>query len=74
MFLRRSKADNIRLEDLFIGSSLNVLARQLKVVDYGDDFTARKLSTKTERLVIMHFKNAREKSLNFSCAKVWQLC
>ena len=49
LFLSRCKADNVRFEDLYIGSTVNILARQLNFVDYGDDFTRRQLSSKKER-------------------------
>ena len=49
LFLKRSKAENIKLADLYIGSTVNVLSRQLSFVDYGDDYTRNKLSKQTER-------------------------
>jgi len=39
----------VELQDLYIGASINVLGRQLQIVDYGDDFTRRTLSNKLER-------------------------
>ena len=48
-FLKRTKAENVRLEDLYIGSTINVLSRQHTFVDYGDEFTKRKLCAKKER-------------------------
>ena len=50
-FLRRCKAENVRLCDMFIGSTLNVMSRQLKFVDYGDEYTRRRLGLKKERLL-----------------------
>uniref|UniRef100_A0A0B7AGW0 Nucleoside diphosphate kinase n=1 Tax=Arion vulgaris TaxID=1028688 RepID=A0A0B7AGW0_9EUPU len=50
MFLKTNlSACSIELQDLYIGASVNVLGRQLKIVDYGDDFTKRKLMSKLER-------------------------
>lgn len=49
IFLKRSKADGVRLEDLYIGSTINVLSRQLNFVDYGDEYTKTRLSRKKER-------------------------
>ena len=49
MFLKRSKFDAIKLEDLFIGATVNVHSRQLSFVDYGDEYTRRKLSSKKEK-------------------------
>jgi len=53
MFLRRTKAENIRQEDLYIGSNVNVLSRQLTFVDYGDAYTEKRLNHKTERTLGM---------------------
>ena len=50
-FLRRSKVDNVRICDLFLGSSVNILGRQLTLVDYANDFTRKRLGYKAERSV-----------------------
>jgi len=39
----------LEIQDLYLGASINVLGRQLTIVDYGDDFTKRTLSNKLER-------------------------
>lgn len=39
MFLKRMACPEINAKDLFIGSTVTVFARQLKLVDYGDVFT-----------------------------------
>jgi len=49
IFLKRTKMDNLKLEDFYIGSTVNILSRQLNFVDYGDDFTRKKISNKKER-------------------------
>ncbi|KAH9512371.1 Nucleoside diphosphate kinase 7 [Bulinus truncatus] len=50
MFLKTNIASSpIELQDLYIGASINVLGRQLKIVDFGDEFTKRKLMSKLER-------------------------
>lgn len=49
VFLKRCKAENIRLEDLYVGSTVNILSRQLKFTEYGDEFTRRSLCEKKER-------------------------
>ena len=54
-FLRRTKTDDVRPEDLYIGSSVNVLSRQLTFVDYGDCFTEKRLGHKTQRWVLCVF-------------------
>ena len=49
IFLKRSKVDNIRFEDLFIGGTVSVHSRQLNLVQYADDFTKKQLSSKKEK-------------------------
>ena len=52
-FLRRSKVDNVRMCDLLLGSSINVLGRQLTLVDYANEFTRNRLGYKTEKSVML---------------------
>jgi len=52
-FLRRCKAEGVRMEDLYIGSTMNILSRQLHFVSYGDEYTRNKLNTKRERTLGM---------------------
>lgn len=42
MFLKRTEYPSVQLKDIFIGAILNVFSRQLKVIDYADDFTKTK--------------------------------
>lgn len=49
MFLKKTRMETIRPEDLYIGNTVNVLSRQMNFVDYGDDFTRARLSHKKER-------------------------
>ncbi|XP_029634187.1 nucleoside diphosphate kinase 7 [Octopus sinensis] len=49
VFLRRTVCDNISLEDLYIGSVINLFSRQLNVVDFGDEFTRRELTNQTQK-------------------------
>lgn len=49
MFLRRTKYDDLHLEDLFVGNRVTVFSRQLKLIDYGDQFTANKLGSRIEK-------------------------
>ncbi|PWA14467.1 hypothetical protein CCH79_00011105 [Gambusia affinis] len=49
MFLRRIKYEDLHLEDLFLGNRVTVFSRQLKLIDYGDQFTANKLGSRIER-------------------------
>ncbi|XP_043394560.1 nucleoside diphosphate kinase 7 isoform X4 [Chelonia mydas] len=48
-FLKRTKYDDLHLEDLFIGNKVTVFSRHLSLVDYGDQYTARKLGSRKER-------------------------
>ena len=41
--------DGIKLEDLYIGATMDLFSRQLNFVDYGDDFTHKKLAPQKER-------------------------
>ncbi|XP_066562208.1 nucleoside diphosphate kinase homolog 7 isoform X2 [Amia ocellicauda] len=54
-FLRRTKYDELRLEDLFVGNHVNVFSRQLHLIGYGDQYTASKLGSKKERKEAMDF-------------------
>ncbi len=42
MFLKKTEYSSIQLKDIFIGAIVNVYSRQLKVIDYADDFTRTK--------------------------------
>ncbi|XP_070539278.1 nucleoside diphosphate kinase homolog 7-like isoform X2 [Ptychodera flava] len=53
VFLKRSKCEGIELRDVFIGASVSIHSRQLKFVDYADDFTRKRLSTRKERTLAM---------------------
>ncbi|CAK7311786.1 Nucleoside diphosphate kinase 7 [Vulpes lagopus] len=48
-FLKRTKYDDLHLEDLFIGNKVNVFSRQLVLIDYGDQYTARQLGSRKEK-------------------------
>ena len=42
-FLRRTKLESLSLQQLYIGAIVHVLSRQLKIIDYGDEFTLKRL-------------------------------
>jgi len=48
-FLKRCSYPSIALDDLYLGSIITVYSRQLKIVDYGDAFTANKLEVSKGR-------------------------
>ncbi|XP_054381712.1 nucleoside diphosphate kinase 7 isoform X3 [Pongo pygmaeus] len=54
-FLKRTKYDNLHLEDLFIGNKVNVFSRQLVLIDYGDQYTARQLGSRKEKKEALDF-------------------
>lgn len=52
-FLKRCEYPQIKPSDLFIGSVVTVYARQLKLVDYADQFTASVFGAQQERTLAM---------------------
>ncbi|XP_048459050.1 nucleoside diphosphate kinase 7-like [Rhincodon typus] len=48
-FLKRTKYEQLRQEDLFVDSVITVYSRQLHLVSYGDQYTARKLGSKKQK-------------------------
>ncbi|KAG8515754.1 Nucleoside diphosphate kinase 7, partial [Galemys pyrenaicus] len=52
-FLKRTKYDGLHLEDLFIGNKVNVFSRQLVLIDYGDQYTARQLGSRKEKTIAL---------------------
>jgi hypothetical protein len=53
MFLKRTKSDTIKINDFFIGNTINIFSRSIKIVDFGDAFTARSIGKNQERLEIL---------------------
>lgn len=49
LFLKRSKCENVKLRDLYIGGIINIHSRQLTLVEFGDEFTTKKLSSTKEK-------------------------
>ncbi|KAJ3002586.1 UNVERIFIED_CONTAM: Nucleoside diphosphate kinase 7 [Siphonaria sp. JEL0065] len=52
-FLKRTKTEELKLQDFHVGAAVNVYARQLTIVDYGDEFTRSKLSQKMESALVV---------------------
>lgn len=48
-FLKRCRYDSITADMLYIGAVVTVYSRQLKLVDYADEFTRKSLSNRQER-------------------------
>lgn len=42
IFLKRCEYPSLQLKDIFVGATLNIYSRQLKVVDYADQYTRGK--------------------------------
>ena len=77
LFLKRSAAGGLNLEDLFIGSVVNVHSRQLSIVDFGDEFTTRKLKAKKEKTLAIIKPDCLEKMgevLGTACSSGLRIC
>merc|ERR1719258_166851 len=53
MFLKRSKQDHIKAEDLYLGATLNVFSRQVKIAEYADVFTRNELEGNKSRTLAL---------------------
>ncbi|XP_063306222.1 nucleoside diphosphate kinase 7 [Pelobates fuscus] len=53
VFLKRTKYEELHKEDLYVGNKINVFSRLLHLVDYGDQYTARKIGSKKEKTLAM---------------------
>ena len=53
MFIKRMACPGLSINELFIGSIINVYSRQLKLVEYGDIFTRRKFEASSEKTFAM---------------------
>ncbi|CAF1518065.1 unnamed protein product [Adineta steineri] len=48
-FLKRTKCETIKFNDFFIGNTINIFSRSIKIADFGDAFTARSIGKNQER-------------------------
>jgi len=48
-FLKKCEYPSISLKDIYIGATISIYSRQLKVVEYSDDYTANKLAPKQQK-------------------------
>lgn len=53
IFLKRTKCEDITINDLYIGSMINIFSRQLTINDYGDDYTKAILGTRIEKTLAL---------------------
>lgn len=58
MFLKRCPYPQLSTKELFIGSTITVYSRQLKLVEYGDEATRRAFASQTTSAVIVIGSNA----------------
>lgn len=59
MFLKKSRYDGIALKDLYVGATVTVYSRQLKVVEYGDGQTSRLLQASRDSTVALVSSESR---------------
>ena len=53
IFLKKQQIASIQLDDFFIGASVTICARVLKVIDYGDVHTRRYFENQRQRTFAM---------------------
>jgi len=52
-FLKRSEYADITMANIYVGATVTVLARQLKIVEYGDEYTRKALTDQKGRTLAM---------------------
>ncbi|PNW75835.1 hypothetical protein CHLRE_12g558700v5 [Chlamydomonas reinhardtii] len=52
-FLKRTKYEELKPSLLFLGSVVTVFSRQLKLTEYGDEFTRNRMESQSERTLAM---------------------
>merc|ERR1712166_831351 len=50
-FLKKCEYPSIQLSDLYIGATVSIYSRQLKVNEFGDEYTISKLGTKRQKTI-----------------------
>lgn len=60
-FLKRTRVNHISSRDLFVGATIQLLSRDLKLVDYGDDYTKQTLQDDMEKSIIVLNRNPGSK-------------
>lgn len=55
MFLKRTMSEEVELKDMFIGNTLRIYGRQIKLTDYADNYT-KKIVDKTRQSTIAILK------------------
>lgn len=49
LFLKRSVIKDIDISNMYIGSIINVYSRQLKIIDYADDYTRNSFKSENQK-------------------------
>ena len=53
IFLKKTEYPSIQVKDIFVGAILNVYSRQLKVLEYADEFTKSKFEAQKGKTFAM---------------------
>lgn len=48
-FLKRCRAENLSVADMYLGNMITVMSRTMKIVEYGDAYTTRALSSNQQK-------------------------
>uniref|UniRef100_A0A1B6FBE1 DM10 domain-containing protein n=1 Tax=Cuerna arida TaxID=1464854 RepID=A0A1B6FBE1_9HEMI len=53
LFLKRTHCDGLSLKDIFVGNTVKIFSRQIKIVDYADGLTRKKMAVSMQRSFCM---------------------
>ncbi|PSN42173.1 Nucleoside diphosphate kinase 7 [Blattella germanica] len=53
MFLKRTACDTVTLQDLYVGSTVTIFSRQMKIISFADEFTNQHLGVIKQRTFAM---------------------
>lgn len=54
IFLKRCEYPQLQLKDIFVGAVLSIYSRQLKVIDFADEFTKTKFEVQRSKYVVCY--------------------
>jgi len=77
MFLKKTRVDGLKLENLFVGSTVTIHSRQLHIVDFADEFTKKALGNSKEKTLVMVKPDAMAKMgeiLDIAVSEGFTLC
>ncbi|CAH8582566.1 unnamed protein product [Schistosoma turkestanicum] len=52
LFLKPTRVEGLKLSDFYLGSTVTIFSRSLRIVDFGDEFTRRAFVSSSERCVV----------------------